>query len=160
MRMLLAGLGLMLAMGLVPNATQAASTDSPAVSAPIVVLGVFDDCWNCHTCQEDENQTLMSPSGASTLTTNEPRLGCQSFDLCDGCGVGEEDLDTDAELALTQLIEAEGEGILTWMEEYGGNYAFALAGSTLQVSRKCGQAITWLALDTSTLASATELLDQ
>lgn len=118
----------------------------------------FGDCWECHICSTDDDLNEMSSEGAATYRSDIYKSECVDVEECGGCA-GEEQ-DQDAELALTDLIESDGENVLSWMEEYQDDFALTMVGTTLQVSRKCGQAITWLALGDAVLASATELLEQ
>lgn len=117
------------------------------------------DCLQCHTCPGDPSRSEVSAEGVSTLRIDFAIFMCISHNICWGCNPDEEE-DADAELALSELIESEGEGVVEWMVEYRSDFALTLVGSTLQISRECGQAITWLALGDSDVISVTELLEQ
>lgn len=145
----------LLALALLPrsSAAETAPLGVTEVDPPTVV----DDCWECHACPGWAEMRQVSQSGVSTQRRETYLPSCIEADYCGGCD--EETQDEDAELALTVLIESEGENVLRWMEEYRGDFALTVVGNTLQVSRTCGQSITWLALGESDLASATELLE-
>ena len=128
--------------------------------APGSLAAQIPDCWQCHVCPEDTAMSDVSYYGVSPLQVDIPFGGCVSTDWCEGCDPNEEEQDQDTELALTELIESGGENLLGWMDEYRGEFALAVVGSTLQVSRECGQAITWLALRETELLTVTELLEQ
>jgi hypothetical protein len=140
----------------VPIASMAARVSTMADVQPPLP----PDCWQCHTCPEFEDESLVSYYGVSTLQVDIPFGGCVLTTWCNGCNPSEEEEDADAELALTELIESEGEGLLEWMDEYRSDFAVTLVGSTLQISRECGQTITWLALDESVVLTVIELLDR
>lgn len=127
--------------------------------SPSVAEAQIPDCWNCHACAGSPSEYDVSYEGASTVRIDVPFAGCVRRDWCAGCDPNEEE-DSDAELALTELIESDGENLIDWMKEYRTDFSVTVVGSALQISRTCGQAITWLPLRESETVTITELLQQ